>query len=325
MILPVGRAVHENLGTAYTNLDQLLNELRANQFTGYVDFRSWKYQGVIFMDSGNLLNVIEEDDSARRTGVGAMEGVQKHAKEKDGVVSVYQLDGDLVGLLAGSVQRSALFERLSTDLTHLDRLMDSLQKEKQTGHVEISLSNKSVGMIFLQGGRPLAAFHTNKGASIFGAESIAKMIEYARDGATFNVYHSDPTLSLGQDFVSLELIATWQNLLGLVEKSVDDATARGTFSMEFKRGCLENVNTFPFLDPFADGFEFRDGRIRFEGGVSHAQFTAGLIAAFRAAASKLSGPGLRAYQTSVRMAIQNQHTQLATWGILDALGEISSG
>ncbi len=319
MILPKHKAVHENLSTSYANFDQLLNDLRANQFTGYVELKSWKYEGVLFVDSGNLVNVVEETDGKRRTGLGALEGLRVRAREKDGAISVYRLDGDLVALLAGSAQRSALYEQLSADLTTFGRLMTTLQREAHTGQIEIQLPDKSSGMVFLEKGTPIASFFSANGTTTIGNAAIDKLAGSSLDGATFSVYRSDPSISLGQDFVKLELVEAWQTLLTLIERAVDQATTAGTFATEFKRGCLENVSAFSFLDPFAGGFEFRAGQIHFEGSTNNAQFTAGLASAFKSAAIKLDERASLALQDAMRTAAQTQREALQAWGITTAL------
>lgn len=319
MILPKNEPVHENLNTSYTNFDELLNNLRSNQFTGYVNLSSWKYEGTLFLDSGNLVNVVEEADGKRRTGLGALEGLRARSHEKDGVIGVYRLDGDLVALLAGSAQRSALYEQLSTDLTTFDRLITKLQKETYTGHVEVQSPDKSSGMIFLEKGIPIASFFSVNGATIMGDAAIEKLANSSNSGATFNVYRADPTASFQQGFVKLELIEAWQNLLALLERTVDQATSTGTFATEFKRGCLEHLKEFPFLDPFAGGFEFKAGQIHFEGDANGTQFTTGLASALNSAAIKFDSRGAAAFQDAIRTAARTQREALETWGIAAAL------
>jgi hypothetical protein len=319
MILPKNQPVHENLNTSYTNFDQLLTDLRANQFTGYVSLSGWKYDGVLFIDSGNLVNVVEETGGKSRTGLGALDGMRTRAREKDGAISVYRLDGDLVALLAGSAQRSALYEQLSTDLTTFDRLITKLQKESLTGHVEVQLHDKSSGMIFLEKGANIASFFSANGATIVGDAAIEKLADSSSNGATFNVYRSDPVASFRQDFVKLELVQAWQDLLAMLESAVDQATSPGTFTTEFKRGCLENLREYPFLDPFAGGFEFKNGQIHFEGGANNAQFTFGMASVLKSAAFKFDERGTMAIQEAMRRAGQTQREALETWGIDVAL------
>ncbi len=319
MILPKNQPVHENLNTSYTNFDQLLNDLRANQFTGYVSLSRWKYEGVLFVDSGNLVNVVEETEGKSRTGLGALDGLRTRAREKDGAISVYRLDGDLVALLAGSAQRSALYEQLSTDLTTFDRLISKLQKESLTGHVEVQLQDKSSGMIFLEKGANIASFFSVNGATVVGDAAVEKLADSSNNGATFNVYRSDPLASFRQDFVKLELVQAWQDLLALLESAVDQATSPGTFTTEFKRGCLENLREYPFLDPFAGGFEFKGGQIHFEGGANNAQFTFGMASVLKSAVSKFDERGATAIQEAMRRAGRTQREALETWGIDVAL------
>jgi hypothetical protein len=322
MILPKYQPVHENLNTSYTNFDQLLNDLRANQFTGYVTLSGWKYDGTLFIDSGNLVNVVEETEGKRRMGMGALDGLRMRSRDKDGAISVYRLDGDLVALLAGSIRRSALYEQLSTDLTTFDRLITKLQKESLTGHVEVQLQDKSSGMIFLEKGANIASFFSANGATVVGDAAVEKLADASNNGATFNVYRSDPLASFQQDFVKLELVQSWQALLALLETAVDQATSPGTFTTEFKRGCLENLQEYPFLDPFAGGFEFKNGQIHFEGGANNVQFTSGMASVLKSASLRFDERGAAAIQQALRQAAQSQGEALQTWGIAAALAPL---
>ncbi len=41
MIFPKGQVVHENLNTAYTHFDPMLEDLANNRFTGYIKIEAW--------------------------------------------------------------------------------------------------------------------------------------------------------------------------------------------------------------------------------------------------------------------------------------------
>ncbi len=322
MKLPRGLAIYENLNTAYANFDLLLEDLVRNQFSGYVVLASGEYGGVIFIDSGNLVNVLEEFEGARRTGLATLERVRSRAKDKDGAIGVHRLDSEVVRLIASATQVSPLYEKLSTDLTSLDRLITTLEKEKLTGHIEIELRNQSSGMIFLENGASITAFYTVNGATTVGGSAQEKLAEASRNGAIFNVYRRDSANSLTQDFVRPELIEAWQNVLALVEDEVDKATSPGNFQVAFKQGCLDHVDAFPFLDPFTGRFVFKNGRIQLNGHPDDAQFSGGLTAALTSSVSYLDDRASRALREAMNAAVQTQRVHLDACGLTPAMSQL---
>ena len=53
MIFPPGEILHTNLFTSYLNINELISNLAADEFTGYIEVKFWDYQGIIFFDAGN--------------------------------------------------------------------------------------------------------------------------------------------------------------------------------------------------------------------------------------------------------------------------------
>jgi len=75
---------------------------------------------------------------------------------------------------------------------------------------------------------------------------------------------------------SKEVIPVLQDILSKVEKVADDESRKGTFSKEFKRSLIEKSGEYPFLDPFAGEFDYREGVIGFKGDAGKREFTKGV-------------------------------------------------
>ena len=73
-----------------------------------------------------------------------------------------------------------------------------------------------------------------------------------------------------------ELIPILQDILSRVEKLVDGVSRKGTFLKEFKRSLIEKSGEYPFLDPFAGEFEYREGTIGFKGEAGAKDFAKGI-------------------------------------------------
>ncbi|MFQ5840807.1 MAG: hypothetical protein ACE5I8_00095 [Thermodesulfobacteriota bacterium] len=285
MIFPKGEVIHKNLSTSYTNLNGLLLSLKSEDFSGYVKIGFMDYEAVLFMDSGDIINAIEQIGDRKRIGQRAVTNIISKAKEQDGVISVYQLSPEMVTVLASTLKREILYKDLSTDFTSLQRLIDRLSGQRHTGYIEIALKNgKGSGVIFFQEGEPIETILTAKdGNLISGRNLLARILEEAQGaGVVFHVYRADlPTSSEnmaeiieGDDLQ--DLLKVLQDTISTMETVVDGLIKKGTFSSELKRVLVKKSNQYPFLDPFAAEFRYEDGKIVFTGNTDVHELTKGL-------------------------------------------------
>lgn len=283
MLFPKGQAVYENLNTSFTQLDAMMSELKSIQFTGYVQLTGWEYEGILLMDTGNLLNAIEESKGQCRFGPSAAEGVAARGREKDGTISVYRLAPEMTQLLANLFNGEPLYKDLSNDLTTLDKLIAKMQGEKLTGYIQVKmLKSQNTGTIYMREGMVLDSVFNNRG-NILSGKVLEQIIQAASaEPSTFTVHRADLAavygnqLNLVDSFARQSMLAFWQDVLQAMEKTVDGASQAGNFLTSFKRTCIDCATAYDFLDPFAAEFEYKDGRIKFDGQATVAEFNEGL-------------------------------------------------
>jgi hypothetical protein len=131
--------------------------------------------------------------------------------------------------------------------------------------------------------------------------------------------------SRGQD--RQEQLGVWQDVLKTVETSVDNPTKAGTFVTAFKRACIEQADAYPFLDPFAAEFEYRDGRIRYDGQAAGAELNHGLSRCLALCVRTLTGqPAIRDLRGRLSPAVgelRKRHgARLAEYGLTEALPDV---
>ena len=87
-----GRALHENLDTAYVNLAALLRYLQQRDFTGRVHVELDEYDGDIYLTAREAVSACERDHVTGREDVGqsALQRILVRASEPGGRVSVYE-------------------------------------------------------------------------------------------------------------------------------------------------------------------------------------------------------------------------------------------
>jgi len=195
MIFPKGEVLHKDLSTVYTDFSALLSTLKKGDFSGIIEIEFPENKGVIFVDSGEIINAEAKigGDSKRMIGQEAIQTLMTLSHQKDGVINIYRLSSERVAIVASNLQHEILFKGLSTDFTRLDRLLLKLREDKHNGFIEVLTKEHQVmGVLFLEGGEPVEMFTTpESGPSVFGRKSIPIFVENAiKQGAIFDVYMS---------------------------------------------------------------------------------------------------------------------------------------
>jgi hypothetical protein len=55
MLILKGQITHKNLNTTFTHMDQFVERLQKEQFTGYCHVSFWEYDGLLFFIEGQIL------------------------------------------------------------------------------------------------------------------------------------------------------------------------------------------------------------------------------------------------------------------------------
>ncbi len=297
MIFPKGQVVYENLNTAYTQFDAMLADLQSNHFTGYIKITGWQYEGILLLDTGGIVNAIDELKGERRSGAAAADSIVVRAREKDSTISVYRLNEEMAQVLSGLFNGEAIYRDLESDFTSLDKLMTKLQAEKHTGYIEVRSKNGSdASMIFLRDGRTVESLWVRNGAVLSGAEALPQILQTTTtSSALFTVYRTDPAgayrkgTTLADSFSRQEVLSFWQTVLQQIETTVDQETGPESFVIALKRACIAQAERYNFLDPFAAEFEYSNGEVRFEGQTTLSELNQGLCASLAQTVRELSG------------------------------------
>jgi hypothetical protein len=279
MVIPKGKAVHEDLSTSYTDINELLSDLHQNSFTGYCQVNFWEYRGTLFLDRGRIINAFEEVGDNKFSGEKAIKSILERAKQKDGTVSVFQLSDEMVATLASVLNSNVKYRDLTTELTSLEKLISKLKKEEHSGYVEVLLNNDSGnGCIYFQDGRAMeSVFRASDGEVISGPSGLKKILGLSTEvGAIFNVFESDLASIVLDNAVTDEVILFFQDTLNTLQETIDARFGAGKFTDEFKRMLATNANKYLFLDPFAGEFVYKDKTLTFDGETVLDEFTTGV-------------------------------------------------
>jgi hypothetical protein len=328
MLFPKGQVVYENLNTSFTQLDAMLSDLKSVQFTGYVQLTAWEYEGILLFDTGNIVNAIEDSKGQRRHGPSAAEGIAMRGREKDGALDVYRLSPEMTQLLANLFNSQAIYKDLDSDLTSLDKLVAKMQSEKLTGYIEIKMpKSQNAGTIFMRDGQVLDSVFSNKGNMVSGSKVAEQIIQAAAaEPSTFTVFRADLTavysdnINLTDSFARESKLTFWQDVLKTFEATVDAGTKPGTFLTAFKRASIDTATAYPFLDPFAAEFEYKEGNIKFSGQATIAEFNEGLSRVLELTLDKFGlTPSLKTAATTLK---EKYRTKVEEVGLVEVLPDL---
>lgn len=201
MIFPKGELIHKNLSTAYTSLSDLISTLKLEGFSGTIELEFPEVRGILFIDSGEIINGEAKAQTKRMIGGEAIKALLDLSKNKDGVLSIYRLLPEQVALVASNLRYKILFKGLSISPVYLERLFLKLKERGFRGFIEvISRENQPLGVLFFEDGEPVEMFIIPKsGPSVFGAISIPTFLENAIKQMAFLDVYNRVEESSGED------------------------------------------------------------------------------------------------------------------------------
>jgi hypothetical protein len=190
----------------------------------------------------------------------------------------------MVLLLHRLTDSRPLFRDLTSAFTSLDRLVAKLRTDGLTGYIEVEVGTGDRGYIYLSGGEPVQIVYGAEGRTLTGSLALdGIMRDVATSDGTFSVYQEGTREAGGETVPTMvasapppaapsaaenareDLVAFWQDVLAMVEETVDSLAKPGRFLLAFKEVLVARAATYPFLDPFAAEFEYAAGKIEFEG------------------------------------------------------------
>ena len=296
MLFPRDRPIYTNLSTSFTDFEALLADLAARKFDGCVEAVFPGYRGVLLLANGEVTSAVEERDTKRLTGGEATHGIVQQAKEKGGSLSIYALAPEMLRRALSTVDGEVLYRDMTSSFTDLERLIAKLEEDGLSGYVEILFeADLGTATVFIESGRTVACVLYADGQSATGPEVYESVLLQCRSSpASFNVYRSlgEPTPGpeaapaplparpeaptiLSGDTLRGRVLAVWSEVLACVEGVADGLSRPGRFTSAWKEVLVARAITYPFLDPFAAEFEYKEGAIRFDGPLP-ANFSRGL-------------------------------------------------
>ncbi len=261
MLLPKGRPVHRDLGTAYVKMDHLVRELREEGFSGYLCLENPEFTGVLFFEQGGISGVYTEPPT-----VDPLLTIMEEAS-REGTVNVYGLPPEVVYILASAARGERVYEALPLEIIHLDRLMERLERESFTGIMKLEDGDRDLTVLLFEGDQVEFLYEGEE--ALQGEEAMVKM-EKLRTSPTALLYlfRSSGEERKELEFDPQEVLEVLGGFFSAYRSQVERALGEGKFERVFREASLSLAERFPFLDPFAPLIRITPGGLEVDEGLS---------------------------------------------------------
>lgn len=199
--IPKGKPMHEKLSTTFVRMEGLLEELKSENFSGYIYLTFPQTSGYLFIQDGKVINAAEIAGQAQRAGMAIHEQLLRLSQQAKGTLSVYYLQSEIVQTLAGIADGEAVYNNLTSDWASLAKLIKKLASERKTYFINLVFEavNKKRGLIFVEGDKVEAACSTGED-ELIGAEALARLTKDSEtEVAIFSVYRQANAAALPLD------------------------------------------------------------------------------------------------------------------------------
>ncbi len=244
MLLPKGKPLHEDLGTAYVKLDHLIKDLSSEGFSGYLQLENPGFSGIIFFEQGKISGAYTDPPSENPI----MTLMEEASKE--GTLNVYGLPTEMVYILSTSVGGEKIFQDLPLEIVNIEGLLSYLSRESFTGTVKVEGGDR-VLMILLFEGEPLELVYEGEEGLVQGEEVWTRLEEFKETtGAVLSLFKSVE----GETKVEFDPQGVRNAIRGFFQvyvPEVEKLLGQGRFGRLFRQVSLELADNYPFLDPFA--------------------------------------------------------------------------
>ncbi len=305
IIFPKENPVVEHLNSYFLDIPRFIEHYQGEVGTGCAGMSSAAAEAAVFFNKDDLVSVIlERRDNGGSRMIG-LDEISEIARIENFSVNLYGLEEVFIDYWANLPNAAVVYKNLSTDFTNLEKLIAKMQAERLTGYIDVILNADSGhGRIFFCSGKCLGASHSWEGWRLNTTGNLWYTLtsRASETGAAFNVLRlplekagpaAAPSSAGAADgngrrrtMEMLETLLRW-----LEDVVAADNRIKGDFRVLLKKKFVEKAEHFPFLDPFAAEFEYRDQRIECHRDVRDGELLAGVTESVRELAAELGiGP-----------------------------------
>lgn len=179
MLLPPGQGKSKEFNSSYIRFDQLLKDLWANRFSGYLRLTFWGYEGVLIFDTGKIIQAYSSEPDNYMIGEKAVLRIMEKGSEDEGEIVVVPLASEVAISLSFSLNAQSFGDQTNVEKCSVLDLLQFAEKENISGYADLQFSaKKGAGTIyFLDGIAIESVLMASSGKMAAGKAVLDKFIE----------------------------------------------------------------------------------------------------------------------------------------------------
>ena len=326
IIIPDTPPVIDRLNSYYLVFDRLVEHYQGELGSGAIHLLAPTAEAIVYFDPTGAVGGAYRDPDQQIAGTAVLSRLPAALERYNFTVSVYPLDLAMVHFWSRLPEAETLYQGLSTEFTDLDGLVKKMRSEQLTGYIDVALNGTDDAcQLFFSLGKFIGGRYSWRpsGGLSHSPQSRQELLARVRQrGGIFNVRRIDLTAPAPEAAAapaapdSSEIIVILEELLSIAENTVHaNRRIRSDFQTLLKKKFVQNAERYEFLDPFAAEFDYRDGRITFNGETPDSRLAEGVTTCVRELADDLRlgtvlRDNLRAWQQRFAAALTRMQIRI---------------
>jgi len=300
MLIPLEQPYLQGLNSYYLKIDKFVEHLQGEIGSGCLYFKSQAQELLIYFDEQDILRGIMQDTGAHARVSPTLKPVLEALNQRNFQVSVYYLDPNAIFFW----EQMPAFKRAQKEFTTTDislaELAHRFQEKQVSGFVQVRcLEGKKEALLFFHNGKRIGGSYSDGRGGLDPAESTYQQL-------LSHLENNQAVLSIG-NFIKAEKTAVQLAEKKQIQQTTESDTAApdnepffsnlDTALEEFiahfvkvlrkktkvdpvlllKQNFTDNLEKYPFLDPFKAVFDYADGHAIFAPGAPHEQIAAAVV------------------------------------------------
>lgn len=279
MLIPQERPHLQGLNSYYLIIDRFIEHLQGEVGSGCLHLTSSFLEIIVYFDERGILRGVVQEVGKKAKVCSVIEPLLKFLKENVFAVSVYKLAPHSIFFWS----QLPSFERSKSEFNSIDTALPvfvkKLLEKNFSGFLNVDFIEKDRGalLFFNKGKMTGGSYPWGSGGLDPSDEEYRKLCEILKnhpakfklgqflDKTRFEILEKDGAGEQGEDFL-FELEDSLKNFLIIFVETIRKNKSENP-ELILKQKFLDNVNRYPFLDPFQAEFDYSQGEMNFNGEV----------------------------------------------------------
>ncbi len=277
MLIPQEKPYLQGLNSYYLIVDRFVEHLQGEIGSGCIHFSSPALEILIYFDERGILRGVLQRVGKKAKVCSAIEPLLSFFKKNSFLVNIYRLAPHSIFFWSQLPCFERAKDEFKTSNIALPDLISRLVQNQFSGFLKVNFIGKDRGaLLFLNKGKMTGGSYPwgcggldpsrdeyNKLCKILKTNpAIFKLGQFINQGQ-FDILEQDATTEQDQ---KEELAFGIENFLTIFTETVNKNKKRGAEpELLLRQQFLDNVNRYPFLDPFQLEFEYKHGKVNFSG------------------------------------------------------------